>query len=107
MTPREAYYECRYKYYECRYNKKRDKDLEKIIIKDPYYAYSYATNVIKSRWIEAENIICTSSEYTYWYAVDVIKARLPENMHNAMLLYADDWAKLYLDFINKTKETYA
>jgi hypothetical protein len=29
---------------------------------------------------------------------------LPENMHNAMLIYADYWAKKYFDYIkNKTQ----
>ena len=90
MTPQEAYIKCR----------KRDKELELIIIKDPEYAYYYAKEVIKGRWIEAENIIATSSLYAYFYALKVIKSKLPENMHNAMLIHADDWSKLYFNFIN-------
>jgi hypothetical protein len=88
MTPEEAYNKC-----YC--NNKQDKRLEKIIIKSPYYAYYYAQNIIKGRWIEAENIISTNSCCTYWYAEDIIKGKLPENMHNMMILHADDYAKQY------------
>ena len=121
MTPKEAYYKCK---------GKRNKDLEKFIIKDPqyaymyarhiihdrwleaepffikdpYYAYYYALNTIKGRWIEAENIISTNSQYAYLYAYYIIKDKLPENMHNAMLLHADLYAKEYFNFIkNKTQ----
>jgi hypothetical protein len=92
MTPHQAYY-------KCIPNKQRDKDLEQYIIKDSYYAYFYAKNVIKGRWVEAENIISTSPPHIYWYAIDVIKGKLPENMHNMMLLHADKYSKLYLNFI--------
>ena len=117
MTPREAYD-------KCRYNKKRDKDLEKIIIKSPAcayfyardviqgrwkeaeniicdseYAYLYARDVIQGRWIEGENIIATNSGWAYLYALDIIKGKLPENMHNMMILHADDYAKKYFNFI--------
>jgi hypothetical protein len=90
MTPQQAYIKCDYKI---------NKDLEKIIIKDPHYAYYYALEIIKGRWIEAENIISTDSCCAYCYAMNVIKDKLPENMHNAMLLYADHNAKLYFNFI--------
>jgi len=127
MTPEEAYIKCEYKI---------NKKLELIIIKNPYYAYLYARDVIKGRWIEAEEIISTDSEcayyysravikgrwteaediistnsyYSFLYSVDVIKGKLPENMHNAMLVHAlrekasewwtgEDFAKLYFNFI--------
>ena len=89
-NPQEAYIKCEYKI---------NKDLEKIIIKDPYYAYYYAQNIIKDRWIEAENIISTDSECAYYYATNVIKGKLPELMHNAMIIHADYYAKRYFDFI--------
>jgi hypothetical protein len=118
MTPEEAYYKC----WE---NNKRDKNLEKIIMKHPEYAYFYAREVIKGRWkeaeqyiindseyaylyakavikgrwIEGENIIATNSGWAYLYALDIIKGKLPENMHNMMLLHADHYAKLYFKFI--------
>jgi hypothetical protein len=90
MTPQEAYHKC---------NGKINKDLEPIIIKNSCYAYFYAKDVIKGRWLEAENIISTSPLHIYWYAKYVIRGKLPERMHNAMILYADIWAKEYLDFI--------
>jgi hypothetical protein len=61
MTPLKAFY-------KCRNNKQRDKDLELIIIKDPMYAYGYAKDVIKGRWIEAEQYVINNSEVAYYYA---------------------------------------
>ena len=98
MTPEEAYYKCLDNY-------RRDKELELIIIKDPYYAYQYARDLIKKRWIEAENIISTDSWYAYLYAENVIQGKLPENMHNAMLLYADHWSKRYFNYIKNRSQT--
>jgi len=92
ISPYEAYVIC------CNYNK-RDKRLEKIIIKDSWYAYNYARNIIKGRWIEAESIIATDSYLAYCYAKDVTEGRLPENMHNAMIIHADDFTKEYFKFI--------
>jgi hypothetical protein len=89
MTPQEAYHKCKGEI---------NKDLEPFIIKNPYYALSYA-KVMRSRWIEAEDIISTNSQYSYLYAYYIIKGKLPENMHNMMLLHADKWAKLYFNFI--------
>jgi hypothetical protein len=71
---------------------------ERYIIKDPCYAYSYAKDIIKGRWLEAEQYIIKDSQWTYWYASNIIKGKLPENMHNMMLLHAlrtDNRAKLY------------
>ena len=64
MTPYEAYFICKGKI---------NKKLEPYFIKDPYWAYLYARNVIKEK--------------------------LPENMHNAMLIHANHYAKLYFNFI--------
>ena len=93
MKPEEAYYHCK--------EHGRNKELEKIIINNPGWACHYAEDVIKDRWIEAENVIATNSIWTYYYALNVIKGKLPENMHNMMLLHADKWAKKYLRLINK------
>jgi len=83
---------------------KRMPELEDIIIKDRYYAYRYARNIIKGRWIEAEDIIMTSSWFSYLYASQVIKGKLPEKMHNMMILHAikdpDDYGvKEYFELI--------
>jgi hypothetical protein len=89
---------------KCLENKKRDKRLEKMIIKNhgflpSYWAYYYARFVIKGRWKEAEPIIAAKSQYAYLYSKFIIKEKLPEYMHNVMLIHADDWSKRYLDFI--------
>jgi len=49
--------------------------LEKIIMKDPLYAYLYANHVIEGRWKEAEPIIMKDPHYAYYYAVNIIKKR--------------------------------
>jgi hypothetical protein len=90
MTPQEALYKS--------YGK-INKDLEPYFIKDPRCIYFYAKLVIKGRWIEAEQYIIEDSGWSLLYARDVIKGKLPENMHNMMLLHADLCAKLYLEFI--------
>ena len=89
MTPQQAYIKCDYKI---------NKDLEQHII-NSVWAYFYARDIIKGRWIEAEQYIINDSYLTYCYATNVIKGKLPELMHNAMLIHADYWAKLYFDLI--------
>ena len=74
-------------------------EAEPIIIIDSSWAYSYAREVIKGRWLEAEDIIATSSYYAYLYALTIINGKLPENMHNAMLVHADKYAKRYFNLI--------
>ena len=83
-------------------------EAEKIIINDPYCAYLYARDVIQGRWIEAESVIATDSGSAFYYALDIIKGKLPENMHNAMLLHYmnDDFhVKYYLKFIKNKPPT--
>ena len=117
MTPEQAYFHCK--------KHGRNEQLESIILTDPAYAYAYAMDVIKARWPEAENAVCTNpfwaldytrvftgrwlegenviatnSECAFYYAKNIIKGKLPELMHNMMLLHADDFAKEYLEFIN-------
>ena len=55
---------------------------------------------------ELEDIIMNDSCFSYRYAVNVIKGKLPDKMHNMMILYAikdpeDDWAKQYFEYISK------
>ena len=75
-------------------------EAEQYIIKSPCHACLYARDMIKNRWEEAESTIATDSEWTYYYAKEVIKGKLPENMHNTMLIHADDWSKLYFKLIS-------
>ena len=91
-------------YDEASYCCKRLPELEDIILTDPRIAYYYARNIIKSRWEKAENVIMNHPLYCYCYAADVIKGKLPEKMHNMMILHAiknsnDVWVKYYFERI--------
>jgi len=81
MTPFEAYD----KAYEAG---KRLPELEGIIMTSSYYSKSYAEDIIKGRWIEAEDVIMTNAAHSYYYARETIKGKLPDKMHNMMILYA-------------------
>ena len=79
-------------------------DLEHIILTDIYCTYWYTIDVINGRWEEAEDFIMTDSMYSYLYAVNVIKDRLPNKMHNMMLLHSiknpnDCYVKEYFECI--------
>lgn len=98
MTPNEAY--------KLLVNKTRDKRLEKYIIKSAKFSWLYAQDIIQGRWIEAEDVISTDPFFAYYYAQDIIKGKLPENMHNAMLLHSmsnsefeKEYAEMYFDYI--------
>jgi len=69
------------------------------ISKDAYYSYCYAKHVIKGRWELGEAVISQNAEYSYWYAADVIKGKLPDFMHNEMILSNHEYAKQYVEFI--------
>lgn len=99
MTPQQAFE-------KCRNNNKRDKRLESIIIKSAKFSWLYAANLIQGRWIEAEDVISTDPFFAYYYAQDIIKGKLPENMHNAMLLHSmsdsefeKEYAEMYFRFL--------
>ena len=69
----------------------------------PYEAYCKAHDAGK-RLPELENIIMTSSYVSQLYAKWVIKGKLPEKMHNMMILHGiknsnDIWVKSYFEFI--------
>lgn len=68
--------------------KRRWKEGEHLILSDPRSAFYYAKDVIKGRWDLAEEIIKESPEFSYHYAKDIMKGKLPENMHNHMMLLA-------------------
>ena len=97
MTPREAYE-------KARSAEIRLPELEHIILTDAYEACCYALFVIKGRWIEAEDIIMTDTRESFDYAMQVIKGKLPEKMHNMMILHAikdsnDRFVKSYFEYI--------
>jgi len=72
---------------------------ELTISKDAYYSYCYAKYVIGGRWELGEAVISKNTQYSYGYARYVIKGRLPDFMHNALLLSNDEYAKEYIKFI--------
>jgi len=92
MTPKEAYYKA--------YNLGlRIPELEPVISKDAKCSYWYAVNVIKSKFILAEPAISKNAYFIFHYATDVIKGRLPDFMHNQMILNNNTYAKEYVKFI--------
>ena len=69
----------------------------------PEQAYRKAIHAGKLPEIE-EDIIMTCSVYCYFYSQDIIDGKLPDKMHNMMILYAikdpdDFWAKEYFKSI--------
>lgn len=50
-------------------------EAEEYIKNNPHYAVKYAEDVIKGRWREAEDVIKTNARCAYYYAKDVIKGR--------------------------------
>jgi len=84
---------------------KRLTELESIVLTSPKDSCYYAIDIIKSRWIEAEDIIMTDSYLSLIYARYAIKDKLPEKMHNMMILYAirnpnNDCVKDYFEWVN-------
>lgn len=49
--------------------------IKHIIKKDPYYAYQYASKIIKGRWFEAEPFIMAHSTWASEYAVCILERR--------------------------------
>ena len=110
MTPRNAYK-------KAFLEDKRLPELEYIILADPWYSFLYAAHVIEGQWKEAEDVIMDDPQASFYYSKDVIEGKLPDKMHNRMLLYAIEkssyldpelilistgkWVKLYFEFINK------
>jgi len=118
MTPQEAYNEAEelgeripklegiilkdaaYSFYYAKYIIKGRWELgEAVISKDTFYSYYYALHVIKGRWELGEPAISQDAYSSYWYAIEVIKGRLPDFMHNRMILSNDEYTKKYVRFI--------
>jgi len=72
---------------------------ETTISKDVCYSYCYALHVIEGRFILGETAIIKDTQYSYCYAKNVIKGRLPDFMHNQMILSNDEYTKEYVKFI--------
>jgi len=73
--------------------------LEGIILKDAFSSFYYARHIIKGRWELAEPIISKDAHLSYLYARYAIKGRLPDFMHNALLLSNNEYTKKYVEFI--------
>lgn len=55
--------------------------------KRPYYAFLYAMNILKDRLpAKLEELFASDPESAYKYAKYVIKGRLPDFVHNALII---------------------
>jgi len=72
---------------------------EPAISKDAGYSYFYARHVIEGRWELGEPVISKDAYYIYLYAIEVIKGKLPNFMHNQMILGNNEYTKKYIEFI--------
>ena len=69
---------------------------EAAIVKDPFYAYLYAADVIEGRWPEGEVAIAKDGGYAYGYARFIIKKRFPEGEAAiANSLWKQDYEKIF------------
>jgi len=96
-------------YYALNNNKCRWIEKEDVILTSSFYAYSYAKNIIKARWPEAEDIISKDARSSYGYAIfiadNINRGKLPEKMHNMMILHAiedpnNHYVKSYFEHLN-------
>lgn len=72
---------------------------EKEIAKTPSWAVKYARFVLRGRFKIAEKYIAGDPELCYDYFRHVVKKKLPERMHNSMILSA--YANPKNNFVNK------
>jgi hypothetical protein len=64
-------------------------DLEKIILKSPYYAYKYAKNYLDGRLTPQQEMIFLkdkTGESLINYALEIVKDKLPEVLHNFLTI---------------------
>jgi len=118
MTPYQAYYKAKNLglripkleptisqnvYWSYHYAKDVIKDrfilAEPTISKDVHYGYLYAINIIKGKWELAEPTISKDTHYSYLYAKYAIKGRLPDFMHNQMILENNEYTRKYIKYI--------
>jgi len=92
MTPQEAYD-------KARALGLRIPKLEPVISQNAKYSCCYAQMAIKGRFILGEAAISQDAQCSYWYAKYVIKGRLPDFMHNQMILNNNEYTKQYVKFI--------
>jgi len=92
MTPQEVYSKA------C-YLGKRIPEFEPTISKDAQYSFLYARDIIKGKWELGEPIISKYAYLSYYYALYVIKGKLPDFMHNQMILENNEYTKNYIEYI--------
>jgi len=78
---------------------------EPFISQDAYYSYWYAKDIIKGKWELGEAAISKNAFYSFFYAKYVIKGKLPDFMHNQMILENDIYTKQYIEFISKNPDS--
>jgi len=72
---------------------------EETISKDAHWSYCYARHIIKGKWELGEPAISKDAYLSYHYALDVIKGKLPDFMHNQIILGNNEYTKEYVEFI--------
>jgi len=92
MTPKQAYE-------KAKKLGKRIPELEPLISKDTEVSCWYALHVIKGRFILGESAISKNAGYSYWYAKYAIKGKLPDFMHNQMIIENNEYTKQYIEYI--------
>ena len=85
--------------YACNVLKARFIKGEKAISSDGNASYRYA-RMLGARFVEGEHAVSQSTKLMYLYAKDVCKGRLPDYMHNKMVLSShkgtqDTWIRKY------------
>jgi len=78
---------------------KRMPEFEHIIMHHARYAYPYAMNIIKGRWLEAEPCIMQDRQYAYCYARHIIKGRWIEA--EPCIMQDSQYACLYAVYVLK------
>lgn len=81
-----------------RLNKKE----EKIVKKEPSVAVAYAAEILKKRWFDAEIYIVSSSLAMLQYSKNPIRGKLPERLHNQMIINAMNGCYHAKRYLNET-----
>lgn len=74
-------------------------EAENQIAKLPSWAVKYSRFIIRKRFLKAEKFICRDPKSCYDYYKHVIKKKLPNKMHEAMILMSYEDPSNY--FLNK------
>jgi len=78
---------------------------EAAISQDSYISYLYSFYVIKGRWEKGEPTISKDFYSSCYYAKYVIEGRLPDFMHNQMILNNNEYTKEYIEYISKNPDS--